>query len=109
MHYIALLFAGAFLCNCIPHLVCGLQGAPFPSPFASPPGVGNSPPLVNVLWGLFNLLFGLFLLAAHPVAIGINADFAVLVLGALLLGVGLALHFGKLHRPGLAPGPGPGR
>lgn len=100
MHFVALFFAGAFLCNCIPHLVCGLQGEPFPSPFATPRGVGNSPPLVNFLWGSFNLLAGLFLLAAHPVAIGINADFLVLLLGGLLMGISLALHFGKVRQRG---------
>ena len=41
LNYIALFFAGAFLCNAIPHLVAGLQGQPFPSPFAKPPGRGT--------------------------------------------------------------------
>jgi hypothetical protein len=49
MNSVALFFAGAFLCNSIPHLTKGLQGEPFPSPFAKPPGKGNSSPLVNFL------------------------------------------------------------
>ena len=53
MHYVAAFFAGAFLCNCIPHLDCGLRGAPFPTPFAKPRGIGDSSPLINVLWGFF--------------------------------------------------------
>ncbi len=36
MDYIAVFFAGAFLCNSLPHLACGLSGAPFPTPFAKP-------------------------------------------------------------------------
>jgi hypothetical protein len=98
MHYLANFFAGAFLCNCIPHLVCGLQGAPFPSPFAKPRGVGDSSPLVNFLWGFFNLLAGGYLLLIDPVAFGINVGFMVLLLGAFLLGLYLALHFGKVRR-----------
>ena len=102
MHYLANFFAGAFLCNCIPHLVCGLQGAPFPSPFAKPRGVGDSSPLVNFLWGFFNLLVGGYLLSIDPVAFGINTDFMVLLLGAFLLGLYLALHFGKVMRDRLS-------
>ena len=36
--YTAIFFTGAFLCNCIPHLCAGLQGMPFPTPFATPRG-----------------------------------------------------------------------
>ncbi|MDE2363253.1 MAG: hypothetical protein KGM42_11295 [Hyphomicrobiales bacterium] len=95
MHFVALFFAGAFLCNSIPHLAKGLQGEPFPTPFATPRGVGNSPPLVNFLWGAFNVCIGLALLARHPVEIGANADSLVALAGALAIGVYLAVHFGK--------------
>jgi hypothetical protein len=60
MHYVLTFFAGAFLCNCIPHLSSGLRGAPFPTPFAKPKGVGNSPPFLNFLWGSFNLFIGIY-------------------------------------------------
>ena len=95
---IALFFAGAFLCNCIPHLSAGLQGAPFPTPFATPRGIGNSSPFVNFLWGAFNLFVGLYLLATHPVTIGANPECAALAAGALALGTYLSLHFGKVRR-----------
>ena len=98
MNYVALFFAGGFLCNCIPHLVCGLQGAPFPSPFAKPPGKGDSSPLVNFLWGFFNLLVGSFLLSRNPVEFGLNSDFITLVIGALVIGIFSSLHFGKVQR-----------
>jgi len=59
MNYVAVFFAGAILCNCIPHLTAGLQGVPFPTPFARPRGVGTSSPFANFLWGAFNLGAGL--------------------------------------------------
>jgi hypothetical protein len=34
--------AGAFLANGVPHFVHGISGAWFQTPFASPPGVGES-------------------------------------------------------------------
>jgi hypothetical protein len=58
MHPLQLLawfFGGATLINAIPHLVSGLMGKPFQSPFANPPGEGLSSPTVNVAWGFFNL------------------------------------------------------
>src|ERR1700722_12887885 len=54
--------AGLFLANGVPHFVQGMSGAWFQTPFASPPGVGESPPLVNVLWGFLNLAVGFALL-----------------------------------------------
>jgi hypothetical protein len=96
--FVALFFAGAFLCNSIPHIVAGLQGMPFPTPFARPRGVGNSSPLVNFLWGLFNLLVGGWLWATYPVRPGPFPGFAVLVLGALAIGIYLAVHFGKVRK-----------
>jgi hypothetical protein len=96
MNYIADFFAGAFLCNCLPRLMCGLQGIPFPTPFAKPPGVGDSSPLVNFLWGAFNLVVGISLLAWHPV--GFDLGFAVLAAGFLVLGVPLSIHFGKVRQ-----------
>ena len=98
MNNIAVFFAGAFLCNCIRHLASGLQGISFPTPFSRPRGVGDSSPLVNVLWGGFNFLAGALLLAAYPVAIGFNAGFLSSLLGALALGVYLSLHFGKVRQ-----------
>ena len=96
--YVADFFAGAFLCNCIPHLTSRLQGVPFPSPFAKPRGVGDSSPLVNVFWGSFNLFVGVLLLHWNPGAIGFHPKFIIFVTGFLALGVQLSLHFGKVRR-----------
>jgi hypothetical protein len=54
-HDVAYFFGGAFFANTIPHLVNGISGLPFQSPFAKPPGEGLSSSTVNVLWGMFNL------------------------------------------------------
>lgn len=96
MSYLALLFSGAFLCNCVPHLASGLRGEPFPTPFAKPRGVGDSSALVNVLWGYFNLLAGLYLLTRQPVTIGVNANCLAVFAGALVLGTYMSVHFGKV-------------
>ena len=95
---IADFFAGAFLCNALPHLLCGVQGTPFPSPFSKPRGIGDSSPLINFLWGAFNLLVGGLLLSRNPVAISLSFHFAALVVGFLALGVQLSLHFGKVRQ-----------
>jgi hypothetical protein len=98
MNYIAMFFAGAFLCNSIPHAVSGLQGTPFPSPFAKPPGVGNSSPLVNFLWGFSNFLVGIFLLTRYPHPVGLHRNCITLLAGALAIGIPMSRHFGKVRQ-----------
>jgi len=38
LHLAADFFGGAALLNAVPHLVSGVMGRRFPSPFAKPPG-----------------------------------------------------------------------
>ncbi len=97
-HDIAYFFGGAFLANTIPHLVSGITGSPFQSPFAKPPGEGLSSSTVNVLWGMFNLVMAYLLLVRvgrfdlrrtrHAAAVGI---------AMLLMALMLAWHFGEFH------------
>lgn len=94
---IANFFAGALLCNSIPHLAAGLRGELFPSPFASPPGIGNSRPVVNVCWGLGNAVVGLLLLDYAPADVGLSLSFIVAVTGALVGGSLIARYFGRLR------------
>ena len=54
LFYLACFFGGAFLANGVPHFVMGMCGRKFPTPFAKPPGKGESSSVVNVTWGLFN-------------------------------------------------------
>ncbi len=97
-HDVSYLFGGAFLANAVPHLVNGVSGNPFQSPFAHPPGEGLSSALVNVLWGFANIAAGYSLLARvgtfelrrwrHVAAAGA---------GALAMSVMAALAFGRFH------------
>lgn len=98
MTFALLIFAGALLCNCIPHLVAGLQGISFPTPFAKPRGIARSPSLVNFAWGSANLLLGLFLaLRRLPHAAPITGPLA-LALGFLAVGTYLSMRFGRARR-----------
>lgn len=97
MNSIVLLFAGALLCNCIPHLTSGLQGAPFPTPFAKPRGVGNSSPLVNFFWGSGNLVLGGAILSRSTLTLAPSLGLMAFLVGFLAMGSYLALHFGKVR------------
>jgi hypothetical protein len=99
MNDIMLLLAGALLCNCIPHLACGLQGAPFPTPFAKPRGVGNSPPLVNFLWGSGNLGLGVFILWRYLPTMAPGLALLALIVGFIAAGIPISLHFAKVAAP----------
>jgi hypothetical protein len=96
-YYLAYFFAGAFLMNGVPHLMQGMCGNKFQSPFASPPGIGESSAMVNVVWGWFNVIVGagliryFFLMPPPP---GLCAAAA---LGALAIALSLAKHFGKVR------------
>lgn len=96
--YLAHAAAGLFLANGVPHFVNGISGNRFQSPFASPPGVGESSPLVNVLWGSANFVIGILLLCGvGDFTPGLTLDTLMVGLGALVAGVGLALHFGRVR------------
>jgi hypothetical protein len=94
---------GAFLANAIPHVVSGMMGRPFQSPFAKPPR-GLSSSTVNVLWGFLNLVIG-YLLVCRVGDLGLRnaADIAVFGAGAFLIARFSARHFGR-HNGGNAPG-----
>lgn len=91
--------AGLFLANAVPHFVHGVSGERFQSPFASPPGVGESSAAVNVLWGFANLAAGYVLLfGVGDFDLRVSADALVVGLGVLACGLGLASHFGRVRR-----------
>ena len=96
--YLLEFLSGAFLANGVPHFVQGISGEPFQSPFAKPPGVGESSPLSNVLWGFGNLVVGALLLVYFfPAGAMPAVGWAVFALGALVMSVQLASHFGKVR------------
>jgi len=101
--YVCLLqfVSGLLLANGIPHFVQGVSGHPFQTPFASPPGVGESSPVVNVLWGFLNLALGFALLFAFsPKGGEVVAEWACVGLGALIMALALARHFGRVRAKG---------
>ena len=97
-HYIAYFFGGAFPANTIPHLVSGISGSPFQSPFASPPGEGLSSSTVNVLWGMFNLVVAYVLVArVGRFDLRQTKHAVVLGLGILVIALVSARAFGRFH------------
>jgi hypothetical protein len=97
-HFVAYFFGGAFLANAIPHIVNGISGRPFQSPFAKPSGQGLSSSTVNVLWGFLNLAaawqlickVGTFSLQNTPQVLTVGA-------GMVVLAAMMARHFGRFH------------
>lgn len=59
--YLVAALAAVLLANGIPHLVNGMSGRRFPSPFSGGPGTEDEP-WRNVLWGAGNLVVGGLLL-----------------------------------------------
>jgi hypothetical protein len=110
MHWynaIALFFGGAFFANTIPHLVNGVSGLPFQSPFAKPPGKGLSSSTVNVLWGFFNLLVAwLLLFRVTSFDLRNSSQFLTVAAGALLMSLISARGFGRFHGGNIASGAG---
>ncbi len=98
LSFVSYFFGGAFLTNAVPHLVSGVMGQPFQSPFAKPPGEGLSSSTVNVVWGFLNLVVG-YLLVCRVGDFGLRTtnDVTPLGLGILLMGLILARLFGRFH------------
>jgi hypothetical protein len=97
-YYLAYFFGGAFLANTLPHLINGISGRAFQSPFAKPPGKGLSSSTVNVLWGFFNLLVAWLLI--FRVGSFSPRDLAQMLAfgaGILIMSLNLARVFGRFH------------
>ncbi len=96
--YLARFFAGAFLANAVPHFVSGMQGRRFPSPFASPPGRGESSSTVNVVWGSANAVAGYLLLyqvgSFAPTRL---QEVGLVGLGGFLMALMLSRAFGEVY------------
>ncbi len=94
MAYLGLLLAGMLLCNALPHLLAGLQGETFYTPWATPRRVGRSSALENVLWGSANLLVAVFLIdRIFPK--NVPHGLIILAIGFVGMGVGCAITFGR--------------
>jgi len=98
LQFLSYFFGGAFLVNALPHLVSGLMGRPFQSPFAKPPGEGFSSSTINVLWGFFNLVIGYLLVCRiGNFDLRNTGDVVALGTGALLIALFSARHFGRFN------------
>jgi hypothetical protein len=96
--YVLDFISGLLLTNGVPHFVQGVSGNRFQSPFGSPPGVGESSPLSNALWGFANLAVGFILLWFFgPQGPEAGIGWVVVGVGAVLAAVVLANHFGKVR------------
>lgn len=98
MIYIAYIFSAFFLVNGIPHFVHGVSGHRFQSPFANPPGVGESSPLVNVFWGGFNFFVSYLLLTYSGFfVVGLNIASYIFFSAAFVSSMVLAVVFGRIR------------
>ena len=97
-HYISYFFGGMFLSNAVPHLVSGVMGRPFQSPFATPHGEGLSSSTLNVLWGAFNIAIG-YLLICQVGNFDLRDPMQALVAGSggLLMAMLCARMFGRFN------------
>jgi hypothetical protein len=97
-HYLSYFFGGMFLSNAVPHLVSGVMGRPFQSPFAKPPGQGLSSSTVNVFWGFINLAVA-YVLVCRVGNFHLRSTDQVVVfgLGVLLMSLVAARSFGRFH------------
>ena len=97
-NYISYSFGGAFLANAIPHIVSGMMGRAFQSPFAKPPGEGLSSSTANVVWGFFNATVAYFLIL-HVGDFDLRSipDMIATGTGTFLISLFGARHFGKFH------------
>ncbi len=98
LHDLAYFWGGAFLTNALPHVVAGLQGKPFQTPFAHPPGQGLSTSRTNALWGSANVVIGWLLLTQFG-AFDIRSPehFAAAFAGGFILAFVLSERFGRFN------------
>ncbi len=97
MPYLLLFVGGALLCNALPHLISGLRGEAFYTPWARPRGIGRSSALQNFLWGAGNLFVAVFLIERY-IGSAMRSGIVALALGFLAAGIGLSVIFGRRNR-----------
>jgi hypothetical protein len=96
--YLAYFSAGFFLANGVPHFVSGITGKRFQNPFASPPGVGEASPVVNVIWGLVNFFAGYALIfGVNEFCFGFTREVLMVAIGAVVAAVFLAVYFERIR------------
>ena len=89
-NFVACFFSGVFFVNVIPHLVHGIDGDFFPTPFGKDLGSVSTSPLVNILWAILNLVIGFSLLRIGRVSMAKNLALLCTLLGILFYSLALA-------------------
>lgn len=82
MELLQAFFAGVFMINGIPHLVNGISGKAFMTPFKKP-----SSPLVNIIWAFVNFAIGYVILGQSFTLLTTGINFWVFLAGAFLMGL----------------------
>lgn len=83
---------GVLLMNTLPHLLHGISGNRFPSPFDKPHGKALSSPTKNVIWAFIN--FSLLLVILHFNRHTFSELFAlVMLVGAFVMAMFLSRYF----------------
>ena len=70
----------------------------FPTPFASPPGRGMSPPTVNVLWALANIVVGYLFLWGGKFSVHNRVALIVAFAGFAAMAINLSFVFAGIPR-----------
>ncbi|MCF3941336.1 MULTISPECIES: hypothetical protein [Gordonia] len=96
--------AGAFATNAIPHLAHAVTGKPFPTPFADPPGVGDSSPALNLVWASMNAAAATGLLYTGRARLSDPTFIGVAGTSAVISAVALRRYFAQARTTGNAGG-----
>ena len=95
---LAYFFAGVFFANGLPHVMHGISGKKFPTPFTKPMVKGKSSPVLNVIWGVVNFFIGYVLFfGVGRFEFGFSLAAFMLILGGIVMSVTLSLIFGHMR------------
>jgi hypothetical protein len=96
--YLAGFWAGVFFTNVVPHFVHGVSGNKFPTPFATPRGIGLSSPTANVIWALINLVVGYVLFTVSKTDKANTLSILVFFAGITFMSIYVSKHFQKKYK-----------
>lgn len=97
-HHLAAASAGAISANVVPHLAHGVTGKAFPTPFADPPGVGDSSPVLNLVWAGMNAAGVAAVVFAQRRRVSTPAFAISYAVGAAVAALGLRSYFGRVRK-----------
>ena len=85
-------FSGVFFVNVLPHLIRGISGDKFPSPFAKPHGKKLSSPTLNVIWAFINLSIVLTIFYFNQFSFTVMYGVVILI-GGFTMSIYLSRYF----------------